>query len=113
YQQQTERIVEINAKVTSSSNSVFETEKEKRKTYEELNKSINDAMKTVSDLNGTLSTNAMRVNELKEENAELAKRMKMINTEKTRGRQRVASYTAAIEQNRQAINDLNRTMRNQ
>lgn len=113
YQQQTERIVEVNAKVALSSKTVLETTKERRKTEEELAKSIKDAMKAVSDLNGTLSTNAMRVNELKAENAELAKRMKMINAEKVRGRQRVASYTAAIEQNRQAINDLNRTMRNQ
>lgn len=113
FSQTAEKVVEVNTKVNMTTKTVLETTKERRKTEEELAKSIKGAMKAVSDLNGTLSTNAMRVNELKAENAELAKRMKMINTEKVRGRQRVASYTAAIEQNRQAINDLNRTMRNQ
>src|SRR5690554_4839243 len=113
YQQQTERIVEVNAKVTSSSKTVLETEKEKRKTYEELNKSIKDAMEVVRDHTATLGANVRRINELREENKKYAESIKLLRGTSKGTSDVIAGYTAQIQKNRIAINDLNRTTRNQ
>lgn len=113
YQQQTERIVEVNAKVTSSSKTVLETEKEKRKTYEELNKSIKEAMEVVRDHTATLGANVRRINELREENKKYAESIKLLKGTSKGTSDVIAGYTAQIQKNRIAINDLNRTTRNQ
>lgn len=113
YVQAVNQAVSINQQMTIESKTLLEAELKRRKTYDEIVAGLEKAKAAAKDYNNTLTGNVKQLERLKVENKEYQLALNSgINTQRQYG-MTVTEVKLEIAKNKAAMNDLNRTIRNQ